>query len=131
MRSLVCNLWTLPNTILGFLIGVFLTWSIPRPDSQRGFVKFDSGGGVSGWMRPRASATTFGHAVVFWEPSASRDEPILEHELVHVRQYDFLGLFYLPVYLVLFPFYGGGRRHPLERSAYAWQDEVAAGAHPG
>ncbi|MDP3063517.1 MAG: DUF4157 domain-containing protein [Chloroflexota bacterium] len=124
--SALGNLWTLPNTVLGFFIGLCLAWSLPRLDRKRGYFKFDRGGGISGWMRRCASATTFGHAVVFWEPSTSRDEAILEHELVHVRQYDVLGLFYLPLYLALLPFYGGQRRHPLERPAYARQDEVQA-----
>jgi len=120
------NLWTLPNTVLGFFIGTCLTWSPPRLDRGRGYFKFDRGAGMSRWMRKRASATTFGHAVVFWEPSTSHSEAILEHELVHVRQYDVLGLLYLPVYLALLPFYGGQRRHPLERPAYARQDEIEA-----
>ena len=30
LTSALGNLWTLPNTVLGFFIGLCLAWSLPR-----------------------------------------------------------------------------------------------------
>ena len=53
---------------------------------------------------------------------------VVEHEEHHWKwQKRTLGLWYV-AYLALWPIYRGGRRHPLERAAYAIQDAVAAKA---
>ena len=124
---LVSSLWTLPNTALGFLIGLLLTWCIPSFDTKRRYWKFCCGRGISSRIHrsgrgPRA--TTLGHAVIFWDPRACQDEALLEHELVHVHQYNLLGPLFLLIYLPLVPFFGSGRNHPLERPGYRRQDEV-------
>jgi hypothetical protein len=111
--------WTLPNTALGLLVGVALTFGRPRRVPGRPFLLFASGRGISRAVRRRGpAATTFGQVVVFWEPGAAARSGYLDHEEVHVRQYQVLGPFFLPVYLACLPFTGWRRRHPLERAAY-------------
>jgi hypothetical protein len=73
--------------------------------------------------RGRPSATTFGHVVMVWQPQRL-DEALEAHELVHVRQYQLMGVFFFPVYLALRLRYGGGRRHPLEKPGYAAAEAV-------
>ncbi len=59
------------------------------------------------------AAITLGHVIVaVREP----DDAIWRHELRHVRQYDRLGLAFLPVYLRLQAKHGY-TRNPLEREA--------------
>ncbi len=127
MTNFAFSLWTLPNTVIGFFVGLFLAWSIPTFDFERGYWKFCSGRGLSGWVRRNGTwATTLGQAVIFWREDKCDDEPLLEHELVHVRQYNTLGPFFLLLYLPLVPFFGGKKNHPMERRAYARQAEVQA-----
>ncbi|HEV8229476.1 MAG TPA: hypothetical protein VGQ86_05925 [Candidatus Limnocylindria bacterium] len=59
------------------------------------------------------AAITFGHVVVF---SREPTDALWRHELRHVRQYDRLGLAFLPLYLRLYARHGYAR-HPLERDA--------------
>jgi hypothetical protein len=59
------------------------------------------------------AAITFGHVVLFaHEPTDS----LWRHELRHVRQYERLGLAFLPLYLRLYSKHGYAA-HPLERDA--------------
>jgi len=104
--------WTLPNTLLGLLLGVF-TFQVPRIDS--GILLFDQH--ARGWSRVVRrfgySAQTFGFVMI----GAERIEgPLFLHERQHVRQYCQWGPFFLPVYGLLFLGYGY-RRHPFEVSA--------------
>lgn len=56
---------------------------------------------------------TFGHVLVFTrEPT----DTLWRHELRHVRQYERLGLAFLPLYLRLYAKHGYAA-HPLERDA--------------
>ena len=59
------------------------------------------------------AAITFGHVVVFArEPT----DVLWRHELRHVKQYERIGLAFLPLYLRLYARHGYGA-HPLERDA--------------
>ncbi len=59
------------------------------------------------------TAITFGHVVVFArEPT----DTLWRHELRHVRQYERIGLAFLPLYLWLYGKHGYAA-HPLEREA--------------
>lgn len=59
------------------------------------------------------TAITFGHVVVFaHEPT----DALWRHELRHVKQYERLGLAFLPLYLRLHSKHGYAA-HPLERDA--------------
>lgn len=59
------------------------------------------------------AAITFGHVIIFArEPT----DTLWRHELRHVRQYERLGLAFLPLYLRLHARHGYAA-HPLERDA--------------
>jgi hypothetical protein len=61
------------------------------------------------------AAVTFGHVVVFaHEPT----DALWRHELRHTKQYERLGLAFLPLYLRLYAKHGYAA-HPLERDASA------------
>ena len=72
------------------------------------------------------------HAVTIWpfivyEHQVWDDPGVQVHERYHWQdQIRWLLLPWFAAYLVLRPFYGGGRRHPLEREAYRRQDRCEA-----
>jgi len=105
-------LWTLPNTLVGLVLGL-LTFQRPRIVGQA--IVFDRVPRGPTWVlaRFRRVAMTLGHVVLSARPL---EGTLLDHELVHVRQYRAWGPLFIPVYLALaVPF--GYRRHPLERAA--------------
>jgi hypothetical protein len=104
--------WTLPNTLLGLVLGA-LTFQRPRLDG--GVVVFDRAPRGLTWLLPRLgrSAMTVGFVIVSAVPVDGR---LAAHERHHVRQYMAWGPLFIPVYLALaVPF--GYRRHPMERAA--------------
>jgi hypothetical protein len=104
--------WTLPNTVLGVLLGVF---TFQRPRIHGGALVFDRGPRGLSWVMSRMhrSAMTVGFVILSAVPL---DGPLLTHERHHVRQYMAWGPLFIPAYLVLaVPF--GYRRHPFERAA--------------
>lgn len=108
----IAYLWTSPNTVLGLVLGLL---SLQTPRLQDGIVVFDRArrGFLALFSRTRFDAITFGHVVLSAVPLRGTH---LEHERVHVRQYEMLGPLFLPVYLALWVF-RGYRRHPFERAA--------------
>jgi hypothetical protein len=114
-------IWTLPNTVLGLVVGL-LTFQLPR--LADGAVLFDrTPRGVTALM-PRANraAMTIGFVIVSARPVTGA---LLAHERHHIRQYCVWGPLFIPVYLLLaIPF--GYRRHPMELRA-----QRAAGELPG
>lgn len=61
--------------------------------------------------------------VIFYEPQVWDDPCVQTHERYHWKdQIRWLVVPWLLAYIALRPFYGGGRRHPLERHAYAIED---------
>ena len=107
------SVWTLPNTAIGLVAGL-LAFQLPR--GAWGIAIFDGPARGTTWLVRLfgRSAITLGHVVLSNEPLHGR---LLVHELHHVRQYERLGPFYLPVYLAIYPF-TGYRRHPFEVSAW-------------
>ena len=104
--------WTLPNTVLGLVLGL-LTFQAPRTDD--GLVLFDRRPRGITWLMPRLgrSAMTVGLVILSSRPLRGR---LLAHERHHVRQYLAWGPLFIPAYLLLaIPF--GYRRHPMERAA--------------
>lgn len=92
-------LWASPNTLLGLLVGG--TGLVTGGAVQRvgGILEFH-GGTVSRLLNNRlicAQAMTLGHVVLGRD--ATRLEACRAHELVHVRQYERWGPFFLPAYL--------------------------------
>jgi hypothetical protein len=112
--------WTLPNTVLGLVLGS-LTFQFPRV--QGGVVIFDRSARGLTWLMPRMhrSAMTIGEVIISAEPVAGA---LLAHEMHHVRQYRTLGPFFIPLYFLLAAGFGY-RRHPMERAA-----RRAAGEEP-
>ena len=112
--------WTLPNTLLGGLLGVF-TFQLPRV--AHGVLIFDRKPRGITWLMPRFNrgAMTVGFVIL---SAAAVEGTLLAHEKHHVRQYMILGLLFLPTYFLLaIPF--GYRRHPMEVAA-----RTAAGELP-
>jgi hypothetical protein len=105
-------LWTLPNTLLGLILGLL---TFQRPRWIPGAIVFDRASrGTSAVLRlMHRTAMTVGLVIV-----ANRrvEGTLLAHEQHHIRQYRVLGPLFIPVYLILaIPF--GYRRHPFERAA--------------
>jgi hypothetical protein len=105
-------LWTLPNTLIGLVLGL-LTFQAPHV--HHGIILFDRH--PRGWSlvvrRFGYSAQTLGFVMVGAEPI---EGVLFDHEREHVRQYCRWGPLFLPVYGVLFLGYGY-RRHPFEVAA--------------
>lgn len=104
--------WTLPNTLLGLLLGLF-TFQVPRLED--GLVLFDRQARGLTWIMPRLgrSAMTVGLVILSSKPLAGR---LLAHERFHVQQYRAWGPLFIPVYFLLAIGFGY-RRHPMERAA--------------
>ena len=112
LLRLIGYVWASPNTLIGLVLGL-LSFQIPR--LVRGVIVYD--GPVRGvlWIVRafRRSAITFGHVVLSNRRLEGR---LLAHELHHVRQYERLGPFYIPLYALIWLF-KGYERHPFEESA--------------
>ncbi len=112
LRLVLGFVWTLPNTLLGLLLGVL---TFQRPRLVGGVLAFDRAPRGLTWVLQRANRTamTVGLVVVSARPLEGQ---LLAHERAHVRQYRRWGPLYIPAYLALaVPF--GYRRHPFERAA--------------
>ncbi len=110
---LLAYAWTSPNTLLGLVLGAL---SFQWPRVQEGLLVFDGSARGSLWVIGRVfrrTAVTYGHVVLSNRRLQGR---LLAHELHHVRQYELLGPFYIPLYLAIYVF-TGYRRHPFERAA--------------
>ncbi|HKY51693.1 MAG TPA: hypothetical protein VJP45_10595 [Candidatus Limnocylindria bacterium] len=97
---------------IGHLLGRL---SFARPRFRDGCFLYVSGRGLAHLILTRRGyvAITFGHVLVFArEPT----EELWRHELRHVKQYERLGLAFLPVYLRMYARHGYAK-HPLERDA--------------
>jgi len=72
------------------------------------------------------------HAVTLWpfifyEAHVENDLAIQAHERYHWKdQMKWLVVPWFITYIGLLPFYGGGRKHPMEKAAYALQDKINA-----
>jgi len=93
-----------------------LGWlSFVRPRFRDGCFLYVSDRGLAHFVLTRRgyAAITFGRVIVFArEPT----EALWRHELRHARQYERLGLAFLPLYLWLYARHGYAA-HPLERDA--------------
>ena len=70
------------------------------------------------------------HAVTLWpfifyEEHIKNDLAIQAHERYHWQdQKNWLVVPWFIAYICLLPFYGGARQHPMEKPAYAIEDEI-------
>lgn len=118
-------LWTLPNSLLGLLLGVFgLAFGARVRWQQRELAAV-----VRCWPWGRGGALTLGNVIVhtgerldvpcltYAHRAGSGIEPpvsLADHERAHVYQYMLLGPLFMPVYLLC----GGiSVRNPFERAA--------------
>jgi hypothetical protein len=118
--------WTLPNTLLGLLIGAF-TFQLPR--FHGGALCFDRGprGATRLLAAFHRSAMALGFVIVSSVPIEGR---LLAHERAHIRQSMLLGPLFVPAYLLLAIPYGY-RRHPMElRARRAAGEEPMRGSRP-
>jgi hypothetical protein len=106
--------WSLPNTVIGIGFAL-LSLTLPRP--RDGLLVAQSNRGLAYLFLTRRGfgAITFGRVVTIAVPITSR---LLMHESHHARQYEVLGVFFLPIYLVLHARWGYAA-NPLEREAEA------------
>lgn len=97
---------------IGHLVGLL---SFCRPAFRRGCFVYVSDRGLARLILSRRgyAAITFGHVIVSTRPPGPA---LLRHELHHVRQYERIGLAFLPLYLRLLARHGYAA-HPLERDA--------------
>lgn len=104
--------WTLPNTLLGLLLGLL---TFQRPRLAQGVVIFDGAPRGVTWILTKMdrAAMTVGFVILSAGPATGT---LLAHERHHVRQYCFYGPLFIPAYFALaVPF--GYKRHPFERAA--------------
>lgn len=112
--TLVGALWSLPDTLLGLGFALLsLTWPAPR----EGLLVARSTSGLARLFLTRRGygAITFGRVIISAVPLTER---LLMHESHHVRQYEVLGPYFVPIYLALQARYGYGA-NPLELEAEA------------
>jgi len=104
----------LPDTLIGLGFAL-LSLSVPRP--TRGVLVAESNRGLAYLFLTRRGfgAITFGRVVVSAVPITDR---LLMHESHHTRQYEVLGVWFLPIYLFLHA-RRGYSANPLEREAEA------------
>jgi hypothetical protein len=125
LLSLAGRLWASPWTLVGVAIGLITLLTGGGAQRRRGVLEFY--GGASKWLLDRiqnpdnAIALTLGHVVLGATPAAL--DVVREHELVHVRQYERWGPFFVPAYLLssLWAWTRGGdayRDNAFEREAY-------------
>ena len=125
MRTPLLMIWASPATLLGFTVGVIglVTGGMAQ---RRGRV-LEFHGGFTRWLLERmpygqfVMAMTLGH-IVLGKTDVALDIA-RDHELVHVRQYERWGPFFVPAYLIasLWLWFVGGdayRDNPFEREAY-------------
>ena len=112
MATALGFVWTLPNTLLGVLLGVV---TFQRPRIHGGALVFDRNPRGLSWVmsRMQRSAMTVGFVILSAVPL---DGPLLAHERHHIHQYMAWGPLFIPAYLVLAARFGY-RRHPFERAA--------------
>ena len=112
--TLLGGIWSLPNTLVG--LG-FALLSGAIPTARDGLLVAQANRGLAYLFLTRRGfgAITFGRVVVSAVPLTPR---LLMHESHHARQYEQLGPFFLPVYLMLHARHGYAA-NPLEREAEA------------
>ena len=127
--TLLAILWALPGTLLGLAAGLLGLATGGRVQRSGRILEFY--GGAVTWLLARlplvggAAAMTLGHVVL----GRSQDdlEWSREHELVHVRQYERWGPFFIPAYLLCSAVqWMRGKNayldNPFEREAYGKAD---------
>lgn len=102
MMKLLRYLWAMPNTLAGLLFLPLALLSHGRVTISQGVLEIH--GGAVSWILKKCllrkgvvSALTLGHVILGIDEDSLAESR--DHERVHVRQYEMLGPFFLPVYL--------------------------------
>ncbi len=122
--SVLGKIWALPTTILfGLPFGLLGACLAPRTIRIR-----LENNAICFYKHPlmrRPGAVTLGNVIAFnleLENSnviIEKGATLGEHERQHTLQAEMLGIFYIPLYLILIPKYGCYKEHPMERGPYA------------
>lgn len=122
-KQLFLLLWASPTTIIAGVIGIL---GLPfGTQIRRKGATLEIHGGVVAWILSKtpvnAAAMTLGH--VIWGQDKKCLDFCRDHEMVHVRQYERWGPFFIPVYLYYsFSMWVRGKHpyydNPFEREAY-------------
>lgn len=123
ISSVLGKLWALPTTVIfgmsfGFL-GVLIAPRKVRIRLENNAICFFN----HPLLRGRAFAVTLGNVIAFQFERAdveinNNGTTLGEHERQHTLQAEMLGIFYIPLYLILMPKYGCGKQHPMECGPY-------------
>ncbi|MFO0907076.1 MAG: VIT1/CCC1 transporter family protein [Isosphaeraceae bacterium] len=100
LRRGLLYVWAAPTTSVGLFAGVLTLASGGSVQRRRGALEFH--GGFARWMLERtvvsASAMTLGHVIIGRDPACL--DACRDHEQVHVRQVEVLGMFFIPAYVL-------------------------------
>ena len=116
-KSVLGKIWTLPNTLLGLVVGLLGLCIAPGTVKIRlahnavCFYKHP-------FLRGPAGGLTLGNVILFQDETDSfKGVDISEHEKQHTLQAEVLGIFYLPLHILCLAIYGPGtqEKNPLER----------------
>jgi hypothetical protein len=96
IATLVRYGWAAPTTAVGLLAGVCTLASGGKVQHRPGILEFH--GGFSTWLARRVGfgAMTLGHVVVGRDPACL--DACRSHEMIHVRQVERWGPFFIPAY---------------------------------
>lgn len=121
MPTVLGFVWTLPNTLIGVVLGL-LTFQMPR--IAGGALVFDRSPRGLSWFLSKINrvAMTVGFVIISAEPV---EGVLLAHERHHIRQYMAWGPLFIPAYLLAFAVRGYDR-HPFELAAKQAAGEVPA-----
>lgn len=122
-RSLLLLAWASPWTVLGLVIGMLGLPFGGKYVVRSGIIEFH--GGFAAWLLEhlplQPMAMTLGHCVV--GKSRAALDISHEHELIHVRQYERWGVFFIPAYFLASAWVwlkgqDAYRDNPFEREAF-------------
>lgn len=123
--KIIFVIWTLPNTLIGLVVGVIGLLTGGRVRWANGCLEF-YGGVVEKWLIGlNVAGMTLGHAIL--GQTSDGLHVVRDHEHVHVRQYERWGPLFLPAYLICSAWlWCTGkdcyRLNPFEVEAYAMHD---------
>ena len=101
LLKMVKIIWASPNTLLGLTIGCCGLLFGSKMLFSGGAIEFH--GGLVKWLLSKVpvnpSAMTIGHTIL--GQTLENLDRSREHEMIHVRQYERWGIFFLPAYFLL------------------------------
>ena len=125
LLKLILIIWTLPNTLLGLVVGFVGLLTGGKAQVREGCIEF-YGGIVERWLEKlNVFGMTLGHTILGQTANGLRI--VRKHEQAHVRQYERWGPLFLPAYLGCSAWlWLKGKDHyrlnPFEVEAYAIDD---------